>query len=385
MLNVLINSLVRSLARVIFSKNPLWLIIIILILLVTYQKLYAYEYEYKGVYPVQGIITNYCDDCFLQLPPEFLQSNVVMSVNSDKKKDFENALIKASKAIGWDLKKRGREFIAEPVQNEGNLTYISCLNDEPVNVPKYLFSFSVRSDSIKCAKRDSLALFEVQRQDSITRYKDSLESVFLDYSRYELRYYSYSKSFTDKIGVSFQEMLMSGNLRKKFHVYDDWAFFATENNDTTFNFRKINVSLDSSVNLDWGTEEQTLLNSYVNEGVTNNNYEWRKYGLIVKIVKDNRKIKLEYIFRDKENSVSVLQGSASGELKDTIMVYGQYNSSRQVSKGIPILSSIPLIKYLFAVNQTINDLRNFELYLIPSVPFPDPNSLNPKEKENEKD
>lgn len=384
MLNVLINSLVRSLARMFFSKNPLWLIIVILILLVTYQKLYAFEYEYKGVYPVQGVITNYCDDCFLQLPPEFLQSNIVLSVNSDRKKDFENALIKASRGIGWELKKKGREFIAEPVQNEGNVTFISCMNDEPVNIPKYLYSYSVRSDSIKCAKRDSLARFELYKQDSLVRVKDSLESVFLGYSRYELRYYSYSKSFTDKIGVSFQEMLMSGNLRNKFHVYDDWAFLAVENNDTTFNFRKINVSLDSTISLDWGTEEQTLLNSYVNDGVTNNNYEWRKYGLIVKIVKDKRKIRLEYTFRDKENSVSVLQGSASGELMDTIMVYGQYNSSRQVSKGIPILSSIPLVKYLFAVNQTINDLRNFELYLIPSVPFPSPNSIK-KEKENEED
>lgn len=371
MINTILRSLVRNICNSLFrGKDPFTLIlavIIILLLIVSFPK--AQLYEYKGVYPVQSVLINYCQDCFLQLPPEFLQSNIVLSVETDKEKDLFKALVSASKAIGWDLKRVGKNLVAEPSQNQGNLTYISCLTYDAIDVPKYLYSYAVKADSIKCAKRDSLALFEINRQDSIAKYNDSLQAIFLGFKTYELRYYSYSKSFTDRIGFEWNQILAEGNLHNKFKIYDNWAFYATENNDTSFTFRRIILSLDSSLTLDWGTEEQTLLNSYVSEGVTSNNYEWRKYGLIVNISKDDRRVMLDYTFRDKANSISVLQGKALGNLSDTLKVFGQYLTSRQVNQGIPILSQIPLIKYLFSDVKNQNDLNNFELYLIPSFDF----------------
>ena len=97
-----------------------------------------------------------------------------------------------------------------------------------------------------------------------------------------------------------------------------------------------------------------------------NNYEWRKYGLIVTITATGEKTRLQYILRDKENGVSLLQGSAVARAGDTIRVSGQYIANRVVAKGIPLLRSIPIVGILFETKQNLSDLKNFELYLIPN-------------------
>lgn len=333
------------------------------------------DYEFRGVFTGEQVFTTYCETCFLELPPEFLQSSLVLSVDTDNKKEFEKAVITAAKGSGWNLTRHGNRWKAEPIQNQGNLVYISCMDLTPINVPQYLYYYSVRADSLKCANRDrerarqdSVMLSEKSRQDSIKMYDDSLLSVRLPYKDYELRYYSFTKNFTDKIGIEWSEILAQGDLPKHFELLDSWSFYATKTNDTAFTRRQVNLSLDSSVTLDWGTEEQTLSNTLVNDGVVNQNYEWRKYGLIVKITNTQYKTKLEYTFRDKENGVSLLQGSAVVEIGDTLRIAGQYTTNRVVSKGIPVLSSIPLIgSILFATEQILTDLKNFELYLIPKT------------------
>lgn len=334
---------------------------------------HAGEYEFKGLYTAEQVFTTYCENCFLELPPEYLQSNIVLSVDTDSKKDFERAIITASKGAGWTLTRHGQRWRAEPVQNQGNLVYISCMTMEPVNVPIYLYSYSVRADSLKCAQRsrdqarlDSLESVERSRRDSLQHYQDSLQALRLPYRSYELRYYSFTKNFSDKLGVEWSEILAKGDLPKRWELLDGWAFWATKTNDTAFTKRQVNLSVDSSVVLDWGTEEQTLANTLVNDGVVNQNYEWRKYGLLIKITNTETKTRLEYTFRDKENGVSLLQGSAVAAVGDTLRIAGQYTTTRSVTKGIPVLSAIPLVgPLLFATETILADLKNFELYLTP--------------------
>lgn len=373
MLNVVIRSFVCNFVNKLFrtkfvEKNTnkiIILFVVTLFVLFCFKSVHAQEYQYKGVYSVQSVLTNYCEDCYLQLPIEYLQSNIILSVNSDKITTLFKAIQSASRAAGWELKKHGNSLVAEPVQNDGNLVFISCATLEPVNVPKYLYSYAKRSDSLKCVRADSLARLERLRVDSLQRINDSLGGVFLSFSAFQLKYYAYSKGFTDKMGVDWSEMLASGNLHDKLRIYDSWALYAVKTNDTAYTFRQVDMALDSSISIDWGTEEQTLLNTFVNDGVTSNNYEWRKYGLIVNIKKDNRRVFMDYTFRDKENSVTLLSGSVAGELGDTLKVSGQYISDRIVEKGIPFLSAIPLLGILFETKQNFSDLRNFELYLIP--------------------
>ena len=349
------------------ADRELTICILMMIALLFVGRCYAQVYEYKGVYPAQAIFTTLCDNCFLELPPEFLKTDLVLSVSTDKLKTLEKALISSAKSAGWELRKVGNTWKAEPVQNEGQLVYISCLTNEPVNVPKYLYTYAIRSDSIRCAGRDSL----LRVQDSITLFekhrKDSLSQIRLPFGNYELRYYSFTKNFSDKMGMEFNGIIASGNLHDKFRIYDDWKLHATETNDTAFTYKQINVAFDSSLNVDWGTEEQTLKTTYVtSNGVVNTDYEWRKYGLIVSLQKDTARVKMSYVFRDKEQNISVLQGSAVGTIGDTLVITGQYTTTRSVTIGLPFLGRIPFLKYLFATEQVLTDVKQFELYLLPT-------------------
>lgn len=345
--------------------NP-WFVAACCVLVLAVIMSRAAQYEFKGVYTSQDVFLNYCDSCYLQLPPEFLLQQLVLSISVNSEREFINALKVASKANGWELQYRKGMFTAEPLQGVGMRYYISCLDRQVKEVPKHMYGYYLKSDSLNCAYQDSLNAVQRAANDSTRRYNDSLGSLPpLGFSAYELRYYAYSKAFQDKIGVQFQEQLLSGTLHDKIKVYDSWAAFATETNDTSFSFRKINIVLDSAINLDWGQEEQVISNTFNDGGIVNNNYEWRKYGMIIQIAKKSDKIKLDYTFREKDNSISVLQGSAVGTPVDTLTLTGEYTSNREISTGVPFVSRIPLIGYLFSVKRELNDLKKFELYLIP--------------------
>lgn len=347
------------------SERALAISGIVLAVLLVAMRCEAGIYEYRGVYTAQAVFTNLCENCFLELPPEFMETKLTLSVNTDKEKELNRALVAGAKSAGWNLSKRGNVWKAEPVQNDGNVVFISCMNNEPVNVPKYLYAYALKSDSIKCAERERLR----REQDSITLFEkhrnDSLAKIRLGFGHYHLRYFSYSKSFTDKMGIEWNSILLSGNLHDRFEYFDDWKLVANEINDTSYTERGLVFSVDTSLNVDWGSEEQTLKQTFVNDGVTTSDYEWRKYGLIVSVRRDGQRVRMDYTFRDKDNSVSVLQGSVIGDEGDTLRLFGTYTSHRNVQNGIPFLCRLPIIGYLFATNTTTNDIRAFELYLLP--------------------
>ena len=367
-MHLVIREILRRAVRRL-GDTSLVAVLLVLAVLLLVCRASAAQYEFGGVYRVQDVFTAYCEDCYLELPPEFLATDIVLAVKTDSDKTFRQALKKSARAVGWELQTKGRYFVANPIQNSENLVYLSCLTNEPVNVPKYLYSWAVKSDSIKCylqkleqSKKDSLSALEQSKQDKL----DSLSKIRLPFFTYELKYFSFTKNFTDKLGVDFDAIVAAGNLRGKWRIYDDWRMFATRTNDTAFTFRSVLVSFDSALALDWGTEEQTLKTSYVSDnGVVTTDYEWRKYGLIVNMRKDTARVSLSYTFRDKEQNISVLQGSAVGNLGDTLRVYGQYNTRRVVTTGVPFLSSIPLLRYLFSTEQVLTDVKHFELYLVP--------------------
>lgn len=367
-MQVVIREILRRMVRRVGDTSLLAVLVVLAVLLLVCRASAA-QYEFAGAYRVQDVFTAYCEDCYLELPPEFLAADVVLAVKTDNDKTFRQALKKSARAVGWELQTKGRYFVANPIQNSDNLVYLSCLTNEPVNVPKYLYSWAVKSDSIKCylqkleqSKKDSLFKIEQTNKNKL----DSLSKIRLPFISYKLEYYSYTKNFADKLGAEFGGVVALGNLHDKFQIFDDWKFYASTTNDTTFTFRSIDVAFDSSLSVDWGTEEQTLKTSYVTaNGIVNNDYEWRKYGLLVTMQKDTARVRLSYVFRDKEANISVLQGQAVGNLGDTIRVSGQYNTSRVVTIGIPWLSSIPIIKYLVSTEQVLTDIKQFELYLIP--------------------
>lgn len=348
------------------NDKTLMVAVILFFLALMVVRASAQQFEYRGVYGVQTVLVNYCEDCFLELPPDYLRSEIVLSVKTDDERAFFKALQASSNGIGWNLtrSKSGR-LKAEPLENVGNMVYISCMDNTPRNVPKYLYSASVKADLIQCRIRDSLALVARQRAVNDSIRLDSLSRARLDFRGYQLRYYAYSKSFTDRLGVEWGSLLASGNLHNRLDLFDDWRLVANRTNDTTYNERSVVFSVDSTISLDWGSEEQTLKKTFVNEGVTTSDYEWRKYGLLINVRRDGRRVRMDYVFRDKDNSVSVLQGSVIGEEGDTLRLFGNYNTTRSVVVGVPMLSAIPILGELFKSTESIVDNRAFELYLLP--------------------
>lgn len=356
--------------KALFNRTMLYAAMLVAIVLLCSNRANAAQYEYKGVFPTQNVIMEYCDDCWLELPPDFLMTSVVLNVTTDSHQQLFKAIQKSATAQGWNLTLQGKTMKAEPIQNIGSLVYISCMDNQPHNVEKYLYAASIKADSIQCAKRDSVTLRQQIVTDSLAAraqfVKDSLSRIPpLEFGHYELRYYAYSKSFTDKLGFEWNQILAEGNLHNRFRVLDSWRLFATENNDTTYNERRLVFSLDTTISVDWGSEEQTMQKSYLTDGIVTQDYEWRKYGLIVKIMRDGRRVKLDYTFRDKDNSVSVLQGSVVGNDTDTLRLFGDYMAKREINNGLPWLSKIPILNWFVATQQTINDLKGFELYLVP--------------------
>lgn len=369
--SILTREFVRTFVRdVLKNKTFLYGLGLVLLVLIFSTKAYSANYEYKGVFPTQNVILEFCDDCWLELPPDYLQTQLVLNVTTDDIKGLFKAIQKSSQAQGWNLTRNGKSLKAEPIQNVGSLVYISCMDKQPHNVEKYLYSASIKADSIQCANRDSINLYEKNRIDSIHNYQqyiqDSIANIPpLNFQSYELRYYSYSKSFTDKMGFEWSEILSIGNLHDRFRIFDNWRLFATSNNDTTYNERRLIFTLDTNIAVDWGSEEQAIQKTYQTDGVITQDYEWRKYGLIVKIQRDGQRVKMNYIFRDKDNSVSVLQGSVVGTDSDTLRLFGDYMAKREINSGLPLLSKIPILNLFVATQQTVNDIKAFELYLIP--------------------
>ena len=131
------------------NDRTLGAIIIIMALVLAFfvRESCAQQYEYKGVYTLKTVFTNYCENCYLELPPDYLNSEVVLSVSTDDSTKLFKALQTSSKALGWNLSRGQRgQFKAEPIENVGMLVYISCMDNQPKNVPKYLYTASIESE-----------------------------------------------------------------------------------------------------------------------------------------------------------------------------------------------------------------------------------------------
>lgn len=358
-----------------FKKNwsLLYILAIIVFFVIGYNRAYAQDlgtkYYFSGVYSPAEILPAYCENCSLNLPAEYLDIKLVMSVKTNNVNQLWQALVNASLANDWQLIKDKNKITAKPIKApEESIYYISCLDSSVHLVNKNAYNLYLQSDSIKCASRDSLQQFKI---DSLGKIKP------LDYKKYRLKYYSFTKSFTDKLGVSWNEILARGTLHTKPKIFDEWALYATETNDTSFTYRELTFSLDSAINIDWGSEEQTLKATYVNDGILYNEYEWRKYGLIIDIKRQDKNLKLSYIFRDKSSNIQLLQGQAIGLENDSLNLDGVYNFSYEKTLGVPFISQIPLIGRLFSTTQNITDSRQFQIFLIPYVE----NNIDSKENE----
>lgn len=321
----------------------------------------AGQYLYQGLYKWGDVLPTFCEyeTCNLSLPIDFLETSVALSVDTEKRENVLNSFKLAARASGWLLeynKKSG--FKAEPLQAFQRKVYISCLDSNVKEIEDYKYFQQLKSDSLKCFTRDSL---RAHYNDSVQNY---IAPAPLKFKNYELRYYAVNRSFANKYGFEWSQIIASGNLRTIPKFYDDFKVFATENNDSSFSYRSIRFSIDSSLVIDWGNEENVINKTYTESGIVTQAYEWRKFGLVLSLSRDSSKVRLNYTFRDKENN-GLLQGQSMGTNEDTLVVSGDYSYNRTISSGLPILCNIPMIGPLFSTKTNSVESKYFVVYLVP--------------------
>ena len=68
--SILTREFVRTLVRgALKNKTFLYGVVLVLLVLFFSTKAYSANYEYKGVFPTQNVMLEFCDDCWLELPP----------------------------------------------------------------------------------------------------------------------------------------------------------------------------------------------------------------------------------------------------------------------------------------------------------------------------
>lgn len=315
----------------------------------------VYDYEYSGVFTWGQVLTTLCRDgwCRTQLPRDFFELSVPLNVYE---KGFENAfkaLSMQALADGYRLTKKGSKkpytVIAEKDERI-EASYISCLDTSVHVVSAKDISKYRLSDSLKCVSRTA-------QLDSVRKYASS---VHYPATRYRVSFYVVSSSFLRNMGIDWTSIWAKGDLVHAPSWITDWALMAVAQNDTTAEFRSIEVDLDSSTTLHWGSQrkEEKSIVTYSN-GVSQQDYEWRDYGLSLGLTRDTiAGIRADYTLAQRDENNSILKGSFGGGGLDSVSAWGVYDSYQKNFRGIPWLSSFPFIGYLFGT-ESVDKVKSF--------------------------
>lgn len=287
--------------------------------------------------------------------------------------DFDNAfkaLVMQARADGYVLRKKGTKLpfqvIAEPYDKELTSSYISCIDTSVKNVPAVELSKHMRVDSLKCLARDSRHVL-----DSIREYNDSL---VVPSQRYRVSFYVVTSGFVQSLGVDWTDVWTKGDLVHMPSLITDWTLKAVATNDTSAEFRSVELDVDTSASLHWGSQrkDEKSIVTYSN-GVSQMDYEWKNYGLTLTLTRTRKGgIRGDYTLAQRDENNSVLSGNfGGGELdQDSIVAYGVYDSYQVSNSGVPFFSSIPVLGALFSY-ETVDKVKSFfviEIYRVKSEP-----------------
>lgn len=339
-----------------------------------------FDYEFQGVYTWGEVIASLCRDgwCRTQLPREFHQLTVPLGIYEHTWNGAWKALSMQALADGYELKKTGRRkpwtITAEQLQ-EKTASYISCQDTSVRSVPaKDLFRYKM-VDSLKC-------LAKSRDLDLQARLKDSL---FYPVTKYRVSFYVVSSAFLRTLGVDWTSIWATGDLVHMPDFITDWSLKAVASDDTTAEFRSIEVDLDSSTTLHWGSQKKEEKSTVVyNNGVAQSDYEWKNYGLTLTLSRDRVKgLRANYQLAQRDENNSVLSGDFGGGGSDSISAWGVYDSYQTRFTGIPWLYNIPVIGYLFGTEH-VDKVKSFfviQVYKVArdSLDFPTLDSLRLKD------
>ena len=315
----------------------------------------VYDYEYGGVFTWGEVLTSLCRDgwCRTQLPREFFEMKVPLNVYEKTFDDAFKALSMQAMADGYRLTKSGRKrpftVIAELDEKE-DASYISWVDTSVQHVDARDLAKYRLVDSLKVNARNRYL-------DSVAEYNSS---VHFPSVRYRVSFYVVSSSFLRDMGIDWTSIWARGNLVHAPSWITDWSLKAVAANDTTAEFRSVEVDVDSSTTLHWGSQrkEEKSIVTYSN-GVSQQDYEWRDFGLTLTLTRDPiNGVRADYTLAQRDENNSILRGQFGGGGQDSISAWGVYDSYQNNFRGIPWLYRIPLVGYLFGT-ETRDKVKSF--------------------------
>lgn len=295
---------------------------------------------------------------------------VPMNIYENTFDDAFRAMSMQARADGYRLSKKGNKkpytIVAEKGDSE-QVGYISCVDTAVHVVDVRDVSKHRYADSLKCAARTA-------SRDSALAYG---RSVHYPATRYRVSFYVVSSSFLNNIGVDWTEVFMRGDLKSAPKLIAEWSLKAVSVNDTTAEFRSIEVDLDSSTTLHWGSQrkEEKGIVTY-STGVSQTDYEWRDYGLTLTLQRDTiAGVRAEYTLAQRDENNSILKGAFGGGGLDSVSAWGVYDSYQYYERGVPFFSSIPVLGLLFK-SESRDKVKSFFVIDVYPIPRNGPNSFN---------
>lgn len=307
-----------------------------------------FDFEFSGVYSWGEVISALCDNgwCRTQLPREFHDLQVPLNVYEKTFDDAFKALSMQARADGYILKKTGRKppyTVVATLDEDSKASYISCADTSVKEVSAKDLQKHIRADSLKCKARMAKVF-----RDSVKAYNDSL---VLPTTRYRVSFYVVSSNYVRSLGIDWTAIWAKGDLVSMPDFITDWTLRAVADNDTSAEFRSVELDVDTSASLHWGSQrkEEKSIVTYSN-GVSQQDYEWKNYGLTLELTRSfSHGIRGDYTLAQRDENNSILSGNFGGGDfdQDSIVAYGVYDSYQSSFVGIPWLSSLPLVGYLF--------------------------------------
>ena len=304
----------------------------------------GFEFEFSGIYTWGEVITSLCSSgwCRVQIPKDFYSMEVPLSIYENSFDDAFKALSMQALAEGYILKKVGKDRpfkVIVELDKEKSSSFISCL-DTTVHVvlSKDLSKYKL-VDSLKC-----LALQKIR--DSLEFEKNSIDTIS---SRFRVAFYVVSSSYVQSLGVDWTDVWAKGDLFNIPDLITDWTFKAMHDNDSSAEYRSLEIDLDSSASIHWGSQKKEEKSTVVySNGVAQSDFEWRDFGLTLDINRTRKHgVSVVYKLAQRDENNSVLRGRFGGGGLDSVVTYGVYDSFQKSVVGVPFLSSVPILGLLF--------------------------------------
>ena len=275
------------------------------------------RWQYQGNYILGEVLADLCDrtGCQLGISGDVVELPITLSVRTSSPTILLSSIRNSLSLSGFTLSgsPSGQITISRDAFVE-SFAFVDHLGNVQV-VPKLHQRQYLQADSIQ-AINDSLS--KILPEETTPE-----KWVFL--------FMSVSETAYKKYGLDVSHPLMYGNISlshplENTHLASSWSLDYLSQEDSLFEYRSFVFDLDSNVSFSWGTQKQVLDKIIINDGIQQNSYSWRQYGIDVTI-KHYPKMFMQYTLRSPDEST--INGSSYLGNDSAITVVASYSMTNE--------------------------------------------------------